>query len=151
MGMTMTMEELAAAEDLDLGAGEWLEVTQEMVNLFADATLDHQWIHIDVERANAGPFGGPIAHGFLTLSLLPHLCGPLLDVSGVAAGVNYGLDKLRFTSPVKVGSRVRAHGRLLRTEPKGPGTMAHLEVTVEIEGEDRPALVATWLTLRIPG
>ena len=105
---------------------------------------------IDVERAKDGPFGGPIAHGFLTLSFLPHLVGQILQVTEASAGVNYGLDKLRFTSPVPVGGRVRANGRLLETQQKGQGIMARVEVTVEIEGSDRPALVATWLILRYP-
>lgn len=150
MPTTMTLDELAAANDLELGTSDWLEVTQDMVNQFADATLDHQWIHVDIEKANAGPFGGPIAHGFLTLSFLPHLMAQVLTVTGVSAGVNYGLDKLRFTAPVPVGSRVRAHGKLLNTEPKGPGVMARIEITVEIEGAERPALVATWLVIRYP-
>ena len=150
MPTTMTLTELAEAGETDLGTSDWLEVTQDMVNQFADATLDHQWIHIDVERAKDGPFGGPIAHGFLTLSFLPHLVGQILQVTEVSAGVNYGLDKLRFTSPVPVGGRVRANGRLLETQQKGQGIMARVEVTVEIEGSDRPALVATWLILRYP-
>ena len=148
MATTLTMAELAEAKDVDLGTSEWLEVTQDMVNQFADCTLDHQWIHVDLEKANAGPFGGPIAHGFLTLSFLPHLVGDMVTVSDSTAGINYGCDKLRFTSPVRVGARVRAAATLSSTEPKAGGTLMRTDVTVEIEGEERPALVAQWLTLR---
>ena len=113
----------------ELGATEWREITQDMVNTFADATDDHQWIHVDPERAKDGPFGAPIAHGFLTLSL-----------------INYGLDKVRFTSPVKVGSRVRAVMKLADVqEVKGDGLHLVVEATFEIEGEERPAVVAVFL------
>ncbi|ANE03017.1 MaoC family dehydratase [Corynebacterium crudilactis] len=131
----------------DLGFSEWRTVTQEMVNTFADATDDQQWIHTDPERAKDGPFGAPIAHGFLTLSMIIPFWGELLDVTGVSTKVNYGLDKVRFTSPVKVGSRIRM-GAVVReiTEVKGNGLHLVADGTIEIEGQERPAVVATFLT-----
>jgi acyl dehydratase len=148
MSVTIPFAELAGSEGVDLGRSEWLEVTQAMVDGFADATLDHQWIHVDHEKAAAGPFGGTIAHGFLTLSLLPHLVGDLLVVPETRMGVNYGVDKLRLTAPVPVGRRVRAAATLASAEPRGEGVMVRIDVTVEIEGADKPALVCTWITLR---
>jgi acyl dehydratase len=145
---TMTMAELGEAKELDLGVSGWVEVTQEMIDRFAEATGDHQWIHVDPERAAEGPFGRTIAHGYLTLSLLPVLLGDLLQVTDATMGVNYGLDRLRLTSPVKVGARVRSRAMLRATEPKAGGLLVRLDVTVEIEGEDRPALVAEVLLLR---
>ena len=151
MAVTMTMAELAEGRDVDLGVSDWLEVTQAMIDGFADATLDHQWIHVDAQRAAEGPFGTTIAHGYLTLSLLPVLVGGLLEVPDAAMGVNYGLDRLRLTAPVTSGARVRARAHLTDTEPKGGGLLCRVEVTVEIEGQDRPALIATTLSLRYGG
>ncbi|MGH9056541.1 MAG: MaoC family dehydratase [Acidimicrobiales bacterium] len=125
-----------------LGYSAWREVTQEQVNLFADATDDHQWIHVDVERAKAGPFGAPIAHGYLTLSLGPALLDEILHVSGVAMGVNYGLNKLRFPSPVRVGSKVRAGATLASVEDVAGGAQVTLDITFEIEGGAKPVCVA---------
>ncbi|HVA76206.1 MAG TPA: MaoC family dehydratase [Acidimicrobiales bacterium] len=125
-----------------LGYSEWHEVTQEQVNLFADATGDHQWIHVDVERAKAGPFGAPIAHGYLTLSLAPMLLSEILVVSGVAMGINYGLNKLRFPSPVPVGSKLRAGATLAGVEQVSGGVQVTLAVTFETEGGSKPACVA---------
>lgn len=125
-----------------LGYSEWHEVTQEQVNLFADATGDHQWIHIDVERAKAGPFGAPIAHGYLTLSLTPTLLEEVLHVSGVSMAINYGLNKLRFPSPVPVGSKVRAGVVLAEVEDVSGGAQVNLTVTYEIEGGTKPVCVA---------
>ena len=125
-----------------LGYSEWHEVTQEQVNLFADATGDHQWIHIDVERAKAGPFGAPIAHGYLTLSLTPTLLEEVLHVSGVSMAINYGLNKLRFPSPVPVGSKVRAGVALAEVEDVSGGAQVNLTVTYEIEGGTKPVCVA---------
>jgi len=125
-----------------LGFSEWHEVTQEQVNQFAEATGDHQWIHVDVERAKAGPFGGPIAHGYLTLSLAPALLDEVLHVSEVAMGINYGLNKLRFPSPVPVGSKVRAGATLAEVEDVAGGVQVALVVTFEIEGATKPACVA---------
>ncbi len=125
-----------------LGYSEWHEVTQEQVNRFAEATGDHQWIHVDVERAKAGPFGGPIAHGYLTLSLTPALLDEVLKVSGVSMGINYGLNKLRFPSPVPVGSKVRAGATLAEVEDVSGGVQVVLLVTFEIEGGAKPVCVA---------
>lgn len=131
----------------DLGKSEWITITQEMVNTFADATNDHQWIHVDPERAKDGPFGAPIAHGFLTLSLVIPFWTELLDVTGVSTKVNYGLDKVRFTSPVKVGARVRMGVTVADVqEVKGNGLHLVADGTIEIEGEERPAVVARFLT-----
>jgi acyl dehydratase len=129
-----------------LGHSAWREITQDQVNTFADATDDHQWIHTDPERAAEGPFGAPIAHGFLTLSLLIPMWSELFDVTGVRTKVNYGLDKVRFTSPVKVGSRIRMTVTITDVqEVKGNGLHLVADGTIEIEGEERPAVVATFL------
>jgi acyl dehydratase len=141
MPVELTIEELTSARDVDLGVSDWLEVTQNRIDLFADATDDHQWIHVDPERAADGPFGATIAHGYLTVSLLPAMVTSLVSVQGVRMGVNYGIDKLRLTSPVKVGSRVRARGRLVEAQEKAGGVLYRVAVEVEIEGADRPALV----------
>lgn len=149
MAVTMTLDELAASRDLDLGASEWLEVTQELVDQFADATDDHQWIHVDPERAAAGPFGGTIAHGFWTIAMLPTLLGGMLEVTDSEMGVNYGSDRVRLTSPVPVGSRVRAVATIDHVEPKAGGHLMHVDVTVEIQDAERPALVGRVLLLRM--
>ena len=129
-----------------LGHSAWRTITQEQVNTFADATDDHQWIHTDPERAKEGPFGAPIAHGFLTLSLLIPMWSELFDVTGVKTKVNYGLDKVRFTNPVKVGSRIRMTVTITDVqEVKGNGLHLVADGTIEIEGEERPAVVATFL------
>ncbi|WP_295801921.1 MaoC family dehydratase [uncultured Microbulbifer sp.] len=131
-------------------ATDWLKIGQERVNAFADCTLDHQFIHVDPEAAKQTPFGSTIAHGFLTLSLLSHFAEQLkIAMDGVRMGVNYGLDKVRFINPVKVGQRVRARGKILDIVEKSPGQFQlKLEITVEIEGEDKPALIAEWLVLQ---
>ena len=125
-----------------LGYSEWHEVTQEQVNLFADATGDHQWIHVDIGRAKAGPFGGPIAHGYLTLSLTPALLSEILEVSGITMAVNYGLNKLRFPAPVPVGSKVRAGVLLDQVEDVSGGVQVTLTTTFEVEGGSKPVCVA---------
>ncbi len=125
-----------------LGYSDWHEVTQEQVDRFADATGDHQWIHVDVERAKAGPFGGPIAHGYLTLSLAPSFLGEILSVKGVSMGVNYGLDRLRFPSPVPVGSRLRAGVELASLQRIPGGAQVTLRATFEVEGASKPSCVA---------
>lgn len=142
--------DLLGAAGTALGHGDWFEIDQERIQRFADATDDHQWIHLDVARATAGPFGAPIAHGFLTLSLLTALATPLIEVQGVAMGVNYGFEKVRFLRPVTVGSRVRAVGTLASAERTGTGIRVVQDLTIEIEGSDRPALVAQWVTLLVP-
>ncbi len=149
MAVTMTMEELAGADGLDLGTSDWVEVTQDLVDQFADATDDHQWIHVDAERAAEGPFGGTIAHGFWTIAMLPTLLGGMMEVSDSKMGVNYGSDRVRLTSPVLVGSRVRAVATIDHVEEKAGGLLMHVDVTVEIEDADRPALVGRILLLRM--
>ena len=141
-----TLEEVSAAQGEELGTSEWLTIDQERVNQFAEATGDHQWIHVDVARATK-EIGGPIAHGFLTLSLIPHLSAGLMPVSGVTRGINYGSDKVRFTNMVRVGKRVRLRQKLLSAEPKAGGMQIKNQCTIEIEGEDRPALVAETITV----
>jgi acyl dehydratase len=143
--MTTTIEGiegLKARVGDHLGYSEWKVVTQEQVNLFADATGDHQWIHVDIDRAKAGPFGGPIAHGYLTLSLTPALLSEVMNVSGISMGVNYGIDKLRFPSPVPVGSKLRAGVQLASLEDVTGGAQVKLVVTYEVEGSSKPACVA---------
>ncbi|AEV86417.1 MaoC family dehydratase [Actinoplanes sp. SE50] len=136
------LDELKALVGRDLGASEWLEITQERVNTFADATGDHQWIHVDVERAKGGPFGGPIAHGYLTLSLVIPLFGSLLKVEGITMGVNYGLERVRFPHPVRVGSKIRLAATVVSVEDVPGGTQSTFDFTVQIDGVDKPACVA---------
>ncbi|GLW10061.1 MaoC family dehydratase [Microtetraspora sp. NBRC 13810] len=142
--------ELKAAKGEHLGHTDWRTVTQEQVNLFADATDDHQWIHVDPERAKAGPFGGPIAHGYLTLALLPSFLSQLFNVQGIKMGVNYGLNKVRFPSPVPVGSRIRAGAELIDVKGTPAGTLSTLRLTIEVEGARRPACIADFLALYVP-
>ncbi|MEU6305312.1 MaoC family dehydratase [Streptomyces chartreusis] len=142
--MTITvngLEELKKLSGTDLGTSEWIEITQSRINTFADATDDHQWIHVDPQRATEGPFGTPIAHGYLTLSLFIPLFTELLDVQGVTTKVNYGLNKVRFPSPVKVGSRIRLVGRLAEVEEVPGGVQVAVDGTIEIEGAQKPAAV----------
>ncbi|WP_298589218.1 MaoC family dehydratase [uncultured Kocuria sp.] len=142
----VAFDEVKSLVGKNLGHSAWREITQDQVNTFADATDDHQWIHVDPERAQEGPFGAPIAHGFLTLSLLIPMWSELFDVTGVKTKVNYGLDKVRFTSPVKVGSRIRMTVTITDVqEVKGNGLHLVADGTIEIEGEERPAVVATFL------
>jgi acyl dehydratase len=146
-----SLAELPALVGQEVAVSDWITVTQEQVNLFAEATGDHQWIHVDVEKARAGPFGAPIAHGFLTLSLLPKFFETAIAIGGTRMGVNYGLNKVRFTSPVPVGSRLRARLTLLSCEPIDNGGMQLAwKVGVEREGSDKPVCVAESLTRRYP-
>ncbi|ELS58047.1 MaoC family dehydratase [Streptomyces viridochromogenes] len=135
------LDELKKLAGSDLGTSEWIEVTQERVNTFADATGDHQWIHVDPQKAAEGPFDAPIAHGYLTLSLFIPLFTELLDVQGVTTKVNYGLNKVRFPAPVKVGSRIRLAGRLAEVEEVPGGVQITVDGTIEIEGGAKPAAV----------
>ncbi|MEU9268980.1 MaoC family dehydratase [Streptomyces sp. NPDC048251] len=135
------LDELKKLAGSDLGTSEWIEVTQERIDTFADATGDHQWIHVDPERAAAGPFGAPIAHGYLTLSLFIPLFTELLDVQGVTTKVNYGLNKVRFPSPVKVGSRIRLVAKLTEVEDVPGGAQITVDGAIEIEGGAKPAAV----------
>jgi acyl dehydratase len=127
-----------------MGYSDWVTITQEQVNTFAEATGDHQWIHVDPERAaKESPFGGPIAHGYLTLSLVPSLLPEIVDMQGFRMGVNYGTEKVRFPSPVPVGARVRAGATLAGATPFDGGITVNIDVTIEIEGGTKPAMVAT--------
>lgn len=141
-----SIEELKALVGTHLGYSDYHTVTQDEVNLFADATGDHQWIHVDPERAAAGPFGHTIAHGYFTLSLVPLLTGGLLKLDGVTMGVNYGSNKVRFTSPVPVGSDVRAGATLAAVDEVAGGVQIAMDVVVEIKGSEKPACVAQTLS-----
>ncbi len=141
--------DLAAHVGQEMGVSDWVLIDQERVNKFADATGDHQWIHVDVEKATK-LMGGTIAHGYLTLSLIPMLGAQIVGIEGVSRGINYGSNKVRFTNMVPVGSKVRARQKLLAVEPKGGGTQMTNEVTIEIEGKDRPACIAETITLVYP-
>ena len=145
MTTTVAYDDVAGLAGTDLGWTDWLEVTQERVNLFADATDDHQWIHVDPERAEDGPFGGAIAHGFLTLSLAVKFWSELFDVTGVSTRVNYGLDKVRFVSPVKVGAKVRMNAVVAEVTEVAGGYQLAVDQTIEIEGGSKPAVVARGL------
>ncbi|GAB3867565.1 MaoC family dehydratase [Nocardioides maradonensis] len=144
------IEELQGAAGTHLGYSDWHTVDQAQIDAFADATGDHQWIHVDPERAAAGPFGATIAHGFLTLSLLPMLCEQVYEVKGVSAGVNYGANKLRFPAPVPVDSRLRAGVELLGITPIALGYQLATRVTIEREGGDKPACVVEMLAVVVP-
>lgn len=138
-----TLDTLKPLVGQAVGSSDWLTIEQSRINTFADATGDHQWIHVDVERAKAGPFGGPIAHGFLTLSLLPAFYQTALEIRRVSMGTNYGLNKVRFLKPVPVGSRLRGHFKLLAHEPlEGQGAQLVFEMTVEQDGAAKPVCVA---------
>ena len=136
-----TPADLKSALGEHLGYSEWLEITQDRIDKFAEASGDHQWIHVDPERAKAGPFGACIAHGYLTLSLVNLFLPQIVDVQGISMGVNYGSDRLRFPAPVPVGSRIRGGGELIQVEDVKGGVQATIRVTVEVEGQDRPACV----------
>ena len=141
MTTTITLAELEQATDRELGASDWHEITQEQINLFAEATGDHQWIHVDPQAAANGPFGTTVAHGYLTLSMLPMMLSEIVSVSDAVMGLNYGTEKIRFTSPVPSGTRVRLHAKLARSERRGPSVIWFVGVQVEIEGKEKPALV----------
>lgn len=141
---------MAAKEGEQLGVSEWLEIDQDRINLFADATGDHQWIHVDPVKAKEGPFGKCIAHGYLTLSLVNLFLPQIIDVQGISMGVNYGMDKVRFPAPVPVGSRVRGSGELVKVEEVKGSIQATTRVTVEIEGNDRPACVVDTISRYTP-
>jgi acyl dehydratase len=139
-------DELKAAVGEQLGTSDWVTVEQKQIDTFADATGDHQWIHVDTEKAKDGPFGRTIAHGYLTLSLLPVFSAQVYKVENVKMGINYGLNKVRFTSPVPVNSRLRGSFELLEVSEVKDALQVVNKVTVEIEGSERPALVAEWVT-----
>jgi acyl dehydratase len=142
---TLTLDEMKALKGQDIGTSEWHLVTQEEINKFADATHDHQWIHVDPERAKKeSPFGGPIAHGYYTLSLAPHLMEQIVAVRGIRMGINYGLNKLRYPGPVRIGKNVRLKAQLADFEEinNGGGAQVTVAMTFEVEGESKPGCVA---------
>lgn len=141
---TVQFADLKSVEGLDLGHSDWVEITQDMINTFAEVTNDHQWIHVDVERAKR-EIGGTIAHGFLTVSLMSGMSYGLLKVEGVTRAINYGFDKLRFTDVVRPGERIRLHQKIIAVEEKAGGVAMTRACTVEIEGKERPALVCEWV------
>jgi acyl dehydratase len=142
-----SLDEFVAAKGETLGQSAWHEITQEQVNAFADATGDHQWIHVDAERAAAGPFGTTIAHGYLTVSLLPILSMEIFRVENLTMGINYGLDRVRFPAPVPVGSKIRAEATLTDVKQTHLGSLAHIRMKIEIEGQPKAACVADTLSL----
>jgi acyl dehydratase len=143
----LSLQELEQAGEQELGASEWVTIEQRAIDQFAEATGDHQWIHVDPEKAAAGPFGQTVAHGYLSLSLIPALLEQVLRVSDARMGVNYGIEKVRFTAPVPSGSDVRLVATLRSAERRGEGVLFRLGVTVEIRGEEKPALVGEVLYL----
>ena len=147
MRVFQTFDELTEAVGQDLGSTEWFEVTQERVDAFADATGDHQWIHVDVDRAKDGPFKGTIAHGYLTLSLIPQFTPELFSLETPGAKLNYGVNKVRFPNPVKVGSRIRAQAEIADVSDVPAGKQMVTRYTIEIEGESKPACVAETVVL----
>jgi acyl dehydratase len=150
MRVFANLDEFAAAKGEPLGHGAWHTVTQDQIDRFADATGDHQWIHVDTEKAAQGPFGATIAHGYLTLSLIPFLGKEIYRVDGITMGINYGLGKVRFPSVVPVGSRIRAGAELIDLTDRTQGKQATLRWTVEIDGGDKPACVAETIVVYIP-
>ena len=152
--MTQTIfenpEDLLGKEGLKIGPSDWLEITQERIDLFADATSDHQWIHVDPDRAKSGPFETTIAHGYLTLSLASKFLPEILHVKNMSMGLNYGMDKVRFLTPVKVNSKLRASGQFLEIKEVAGGFQSTLRVTIDIEGEDKPACVIDTISRYYP-
>ena len=147
MTTQLTMSELEQSEERELGTSSWVSIEQRQIDLFAEATGDHQWIHVDPEAAAQGPFGQTVAHGYLTLSLLPMLLSEVMTVADARMGVNYGVERVRFTAPVPSGSRVRLHAKLLGSERRPKGVLFRIGVEIEIEGRDKPALVGEVLFL----
>ena len=147
MTTTLTLAELEASEDLDLGTSDWETIDQRQIDLFAEATHDHQWIHVEPELAAQGPFGTTVAHGYLSLSMLPYFVSQVLNVSDVRMGINYGTEKIRFTAPVPVGSQVRLKAALRSSERRGEGVLYRLAVEIEIRDSEKPALVGEVLYL----
>ena len=147
MTTKLTVDELEGTQERDLGTSDWHPIEQRSIDQFAEATGDHQWIHVDREAAAAGPFGGTIAHGYLSLSMLPMLMSEVLSVEGARMGVNYGIERLRFTAPVPTGSEVRLHAKLVSAEWRGDGILYRVGVQIEIRGAEKPALVGEVLYL----
>ena len=147
MSTKLTLADLETAEERELGTSNWETIDQKQIDLFAEATHDHQWIHVDPEMAAQGPFGTTVAHGYLSLSMLPYLVSQVLDVPGARMGINYGTEKIRFTAPVPVGSQVRLKATLRSGERRGEGVLYRLGVEIEIRDSEKPALVGEVLYL----
>ena len=147
MTTQLTIDELEGTEERELGTSDWHRIEQRSIDQFAEATGDHQWIHVDPEAAAAGPFGGTIAHGYLSLSMLPMLMSEVMSVEGARMGVNYGIERVRFTAPVPTDSEVRLQAKLLSAERRGEGVLYRVDVQVEIRGAEKPALVGEVLYL----
>jgi acyl dehydratase len=147
MGSDLTLQEVEQARERELGTSQWVRIEQRAIDQFAEATGDHQWIHVDREKAAQGPFGTTVAHGYLSLSLIPALLEQVLRVTDARMGVNYGIEKVRFTAPVPSGSDVRLRATLRSSERRGEGVLFRLGVTIEIRGEEKPALVGDVLYL----
>ena len=147
MSTKLTLAELETAEEIELGTSDWETVDQQQIDLFAEATHDHQWIHVDPEMAAQGPFGTTVAHGYLSLSMLPYFVSQVLNVTDVRMGINYGTEKIRFTAPVPVGSQVRLKATLRSSERRGEGVLYRLGVEIEIRDSEKPALVGEVLYL----
>ena len=147
MSTKLTLAELEATDELELGTSDWETVDQKQIDLFAEATHDHQWIHVDPEMAAQGPFGTTVAHGYLSLSMLPYFVSQVLNVTDVRMGINYGTEKIRFTAPVPVGSQVRLKATLRSSERRGEGVLYRLGVEIEIRDSEKPALVGEVLYL----
>jgi acyl dehydratase len=150
MRIFKSIDELAEAVGETIGPTDWVTIDQQRVNLFADATSDHQWIHVDLDRAKAGPFGGTIAHGYLTLSLIPWIASQLFHIEDLSGVLNYGINKVRFPNIVKVGARIRGTCSLAEISPHPAGTQIVVRYTIEIEGEEKPACVAESVVLLLP-
>jgi len=148
--LTIDMSEVPDAVGTQLGPSPWLVMKQDRIDAFAEATGDHQWIHVDAERAATGPFGGTIAHGYLTLAMVPQLLSEILNVTGRSSGVNYGMEKVRFVNPVREGARIRMRGSILGAAPRSGGMQYRLELVIELEGAEKPAMVGEFLVLAFP-
>ena len=150
MSQAMTKQELFELVGQELGKSGWFAIDQDRIDRFADVTEDHQYIHVDPDRAAESPFGGTIAHGMLTLSMIVHLCDSFApELAGLQIVINYGFDKVRFAAPVKVGKRIRAVAKLLEARERAGQLVVKTKVTIEIEGEAKPALVAEWVTMHV--
>lgn len=148
--LTIDMSQVTEAVGTKLCPGPWLVMEQDRINAFADATGDHQWIHVDTSRAANGPFGATIAHGYLTLAMVPQLLAGILTVTGRSSGVNYGLEKVRFINPVREGARIRMSGSILSAGPRSGGMQYRLELVIELEGAEKPAMVGEFIVLAFP-
>jgi acyl dehydratase len=148
--LTIDMSEIAGAVGAELGPSSWLVMEQDRIDAFAEATGDHQWIHVDLERAANGPFGGTIAHGYLTLSMVPRLLEEILQVTGRSSGINYGMEKVRFINPVRAGASIRMRGSILEVTPRSGGMQYRLELVIELQGAEKPAMAGEFLVLAYP-